>query len=164
MRSIWSIQCVASIYIQKKRTTIRAVFLFLLSCLDILPAELCSPPLPVFLEKLRVRVTRLQRVTRRWPDTGKDIPGHWSQRRLSDVLSFVGVCHWCFILPAIEPPKGLLSLSSVSSFAVHYLTLRSGGGLAISPSLHPCLSSYHPVSVSSSLISRLQSYPSSPLQ
>lgn len=52
----------------------------------------------VFVEKLRVRVTRQRRVTRRWSDTGKGIPGHWSRQRLSDILSFVGVCRRCFML------------------------------------------------------------------
>lgn len=101
-----------------RNRTARAVFQFLpFLSVDILPLPgaafslLLSLPL-VALEKLRVRVTRLRRVTRRWPDTGKGIPGDWSRRRLSDVLSFVGVCvTGALYSTAIEPPRGPLSLS-----------------------------------------------------
>jgi len=77
-----------------------------------------------FREKLRVRVTRLRRVTHRWPDTGKGIPGHWSRRRLNDILSFVGVCRRAALCStAIEPPRGLLSPSLALSLLCLQLLL-----------------------------------------
>lgn len=146
---------------QEEGTTARAVFLFLLF-LSRHPSSRArspfSPSLPIFLEKLRVRVTRLQRVTRRWADTGKGIPGHWSRRRLSDVLSFVGVCvTGALYSTAIEPPRGSLSLSSVSSFAALLSRIALRGRLSYPPlffvpAFRP--STARPVPVSSSLVSR----------
>jgi len=83
-----------------------------------------SLSLAAFREKLRVRVTRLRRVTRRWPDTGKGIPGHWSRRRLNDILSFVGVCRRAALCStAIEPPRVPLSPSLALSLLCLQLLL-----------------------------------------
>lgn len=117
-------------------------FYFSSSRLDILPAggRVFSLPLVAF-EKLRVRVTRLQRATRRWPDTGKGIPGHWSRRRLSDVLSFVDVCvcvTGALYSTAIEPPRGPLPRSPPLPRAISHC---AQGVEAISPFLRCCLSS-----------------------
>lgn len=62
-------------------------------------------------------------VTRRCPDTGKGIPGHWSRRRLSDVLSFVGVCRRGMLYaPRRLNPRGCPCLR-LPFFAVRYLEL-----------------------------------------
>lgn len=62
-------------------------------------------------------------VTRRCPDTGKGIPGHWSRRRLSDVLSFVGVCRRGMLYaPRRLNPRGRPCLR-LPFFAVRYLEL-----------------------------------------
>lgn len=64
-------------------------------------------------------------VTRRCPDTGKGIPGHWSRRRLSDVLSFVGVCRRGMLYaPRRLNPRGCPCLR-LPFFAVRYLELES---------------------------------------
>lgn len=92
--------------------------------------SLLSSSFSASLEKLWVRVTRLRRVTRRWPDTGKGIPGHWSRRRLSDVLSFRRYVSSVLYAPQRLNPLGDSCLSHPYSppLSRSYLALSSAGG------------------------------------
>ena len=91
-----------------------------------------------------------------------------SRPLVTTALKRRSIFRWCVSLVLYTPgdwaPEGaLVSLVGLLLCRALYLTLRSGGGLALLFFIL-VFPSFRPVSISSSLISQLQSHPSSPSQ
>lgn len=147
---------------QRERTTACTAFLFLLfrSRHPSSGAAFSFSPL-AFLEKLRVRVTRLRHVTRRWPDTRKrhSRPLVTTALKRRSIFRCVCLCHRCFTPWRLSPRGGpcLSRRSPPLPRAISWCARRVVGLplLFFVDAFRP--STARLVPVSSSLVSRLQS-------